>query len=651
MPVINSNVSEKDKGLEYLKDKRIGLDENQQGDVRFLINKWLHASEKGVIHAQDPERGPRNLERIKKFFHSKFVPTNESFPVKEFIRVQNEASLAQGRGRVADQLSKEQLSIRIDSEIQNIRDSLDSWVEYFTSPDSSSFPIWAKYWSFLGVLKMSGKMKIDPETQEVSFPKREKNTIAGFPELNREALALAVEHIVRLVEKGQKLDEALKKESFRDVYAFYINKLRGEGTGGRELSITEGTWVKYSKGDDPVTINALVDSLQGKNTGWCTASRSTAESQLKTGDFYVYYSKSVRTPNRPNPRIAIRMSGSIIEEVRGIGYRQGFDSEIEKTDILESKLKEFGNAGKEYIKKSENMKKLSEIHNSLKEGPAEFLTDDEIKFLYSSPEGFGYTEDPRIQEIISYETLRKRHNFKNMNEETIKNFTPANDLSDLLSSLVFVNPDLHFKLVSRLFDLGYASFVIDNFDKFTFTTINNFELVNKLIDIGYDQFLIENLDKFPGVSVTQIANKLIEVGLINNLAVAINYRKISGLDNDIAIKLIDEGYTYTLMLRFDSFNGLNNEFVSKFLDKAYDNEIDFLINMIWELKFPKLDSQIAIKLIEKGKAKYVVHMLNRFNKLNSQVAALLLSSGYISKETLANNKESFIEIDELLKSD
>ena len=61
----------------------------------------------------------------------------------------------------------------------------------------------------------------------------------------------------------------------------------------------------------------LYNSLQGYNTGWCTAgSRETAKEQLEEGDFYVYYSKD-KNGNYTIPRLAIRMSEDEIAEIRG----------------------------------------------------------------------------------------------------------------------------------------------------------------------------------------------------------------------------------------------------------------------------------------------------------------------------------------------
>jgi len=62
----------------------------------------------------------------------------------------------------------------------------------------------------------------------------------------------------------------------------------------------------------------LVKSLQGHGTGWCTAGETTTESQLSSGDFYVYYTLD-KEGNPTIPRLAVRMEGSQIAEIRGVG--------------------------------------------------------------------------------------------------------------------------------------------------------------------------------------------------------------------------------------------------------------------------------------------------------------------------------------------
>ena len=100
-------------------------------------------------------------------------------------------------------------------------------------------------------------------------------------------------------------------------------------------------------------------TLQNKGTGWCTAGQSTAETQIDSGDFYVYYTYDKN--NEPTqPRIAIRMNGkSEIGEVRGILQHQSLEPQM--NDILQTKLSEFGPEADKYKKKTEDMRKMTEI--------------------------------------------------------------------------------------------------------------------------------------------------------------------------------------------------------------------------------------------------------------------------------------------------
>ncbi len=92
----------------------------------------------------------------------------------------------------------------------------------------------------------------------------------------------------------------------------------------------------------------LWKSLQGKNTGWCTAGEEVAKSQLENGDFYIYYTKD-KNDEYNNPRIAIRMNGKEeIGEVRGISKDQNLEANMEK--ILEEKLNDFEDKDK-YLQK------------------------------------------------------------------------------------------------------------------------------------------------------------------------------------------------------------------------------------------------------------------------------------------------------------
>src|SRR3989338_5354517 len=178
----------------------------------------------------------------------------------------------------------------------------------------------------------------------------------------------------------------------------YAKGIEIQGTITPELRAeTRGQWRQYRQNDDP---KELWKSLQNKGTAWCTRGYPTAETQLKGGDFYVYY--TLDATGKPTiPRIAIRMEGQnkIAEDPRGV-----FDSqqnlEPNMVDILYEKLKEFGGEADAYRKKSEDMRMLTALEK--KRENDEPFTKDDLVLLYEingTIEGFGYQKDPRIDEL------------------------------------------------------------------------------------------------------------------------------------------------------------------------------------------------------------------------------------------------------------
>ena len=73
---------------------------------------------------------------------------------------------------------------------------------------------------------------------------------------------------------------ALESKSFSALYAVALV----ECNQTVDRSRIEGKWRKYDQGSDPAI---LVKHLEGKGTGWCTASGS-APAHLNGGDFHVY---------------------------------------------------------------------------------------------------------------------------------------------------------------------------------------------------------------------------------------------------------------------------------------------------------------------------------------------------------------------------
>jgi hypothetical protein len=361
------------------------------------LNAWLGYMDQLYKRSSDD---PQALARVKEYYFNKHVTKADEVP-EGYYDLQVRIAREQGHGNIKlDANEKQRLA---DIVIHDQKKSLDEWLDYFISKDSDSYPMWTKYWVFEGLTKLG---KLDPELG--TFSSRSKGLVAPFPELNREALAMVIDGVVKKANK-KSLDEIKDPEFLKLLEGTNFGKLYGHALkqlkkATHDLSVTKGKWVKYNQGSSP---DALVESLKGMNTGWCTAGEATARSQLQNGDFYVYYSNN--SLNNPMvPRLAIRMDGNSIGEVRGIAKDQNLDPHIAEEKILGEKLKDFGDEGKVYETKTAHMKKLTEIEKKHKSNIE--LSEEELRFLYELDEsimGFGYQKDPRIDEILKDRVIRK----------------------------------------------------------------------------------------------------------------------------------------------------------------------------------------------------------------------------------------------------
>ena len=355
------------------------------------IRKYIERLERVHDIAKD---SPHKMEVLKKFYYDKYVI--KELP-ESYINLQKKIAKERGYGdiTVTDEMKEEMLS-NVQKEQEK---SLDMWIDYLTS-DDAVYPMWFKHYAFRGMLKLN---KFDKEKGE--FGRRSKTTTEPYIELNREALARVYDTLVKEIGTDEEISEEARKalengESFKKLYEYYLTNT-GYVNRGND---TDGMWVKYDQGSD---YKPLWESLQGKNTGWCTAGEETAKTQLSNGDFYVYYTKDSNGEYK-EPRIAIRMDGKYnIGEVRGVGEHQNLEGSM--TPIAEKKLNEFPDKDK-YLKKVNDMKLLTEIDNKVNKNIE--LNKEDLRFLYeidSKIEGFGYCKDSRIKEIID-----KRNNKKDL---------------------------------------------------------------------------------------------------------------------------------------------------------------------------------------------------------------------------------------------
>ena len=331
----------------------------------------------------------RNIEMLRDNIYDAFIIKHDDVP-ESYFDIQKR--VARERGQQVEEIPEETKEQMIQVIIEDQKKSLSAWVDYLSSNDAM-YPAWFKYFVFRNITKLS---QFDKELGK--FKERTKATTAPFPDIYREALATMSD----LYESASRDKELFKDQDFQTFlsqkfptqYANAIQKTLEHSQEDREQ--IRGIWVKYKQGDKE-GAQKLYKSLENKGTGWCTAGHSTAQAQIKSGDFYVFYSNDKdNTPS--NPRLAIRMEEDHIGEVRGILQHQEVEPLLQ--EALDEKLATFGQEADKYKKKSADMKRLTAIEKVTNENKQ--LTREDLRFLYEvdiTIEGFGYGKDPRIKEL------------------------------------------------------------------------------------------------------------------------------------------------------------------------------------------------------------------------------------------------------------
>ena len=335
----------------------------------------------------DEQTRERNLDMFRDKIYDALIIKKRNFP-DSYFELQKRVAREQGHGDV--EISPEMREQMMDTAIEDQKHSLDAWMSYLSSNDAT-YPAWFKYYAWTQIAKLS---QFDKERGE--FKKRTDSTVAPFPDIYREPLAQIADLYERVKDDNRDSEARVGfDKKFPALYAELIQKSLAASMENREE--IRGQWVKYEQGDSEAA-RKLYESLEGKGTGWCTAGKSTAETQIESGDFYVYYTNdSSGAPTQP--RLAIRMDGdSKIGEVRGILPHQGVEPLMQ--EALDEKLGEFGGEADVYRKKSTDMRILTALAEKYEKG--QVFSKEDLVFLYEINgiiEGFGYEEDPRIKEL------------------------------------------------------------------------------------------------------------------------------------------------------------------------------------------------------------------------------------------------------------
>ena len=373
------------------------------GDPTARIEAYLNRLESLAMN-KDKKGDSRPLSLLREMVMDKYVRRHEEKMAKGAAAVEERAARQMG---IDVRYGERELQERGKIAVKDLENSLDNWINYLSDPNEP-YPTWFRYYTFRSVLSLG---TFDKDKGE--FPARSAGTNLLFPDIDREALAHMQDMIASACDNNvlNRFREAqiktetpqnqlLTKEKaqnfaslpFAKQYAEAISQA-GEITPEMRAE-SRGEWKKYRQNSDPT---ALWQSIQNKGIPWCTAGLGTAETQLKGGDFYVYY--TLDKNGKPSiPRIAIRMQGDSVGEMRGVADK---DQNLEgnMTSIGEKKLNTLPGAER-YHKATSDMKLLTNIEKKTQKN--EGLIQSELVFLYEingQIEGFGYQRDPRIKEL------------------------------------------------------------------------------------------------------------------------------------------------------------------------------------------------------------------------------------------------------------
>ncbi len=381
------------------------------------------AFEKDITGDERKARGER-LGQIVNAFIDESIIKKEDVPDSYF---QNQIRILEERGHGRPEISEAVRQQEIERIQNEQRASLRNWTDYLLSNDArSAYPTWFRFY----VLKNISNLK-SVDKQKATYPKRDKNYVGVFPELNREVLSNLYKYVKEAAEIqfDEKAVVGLRKEevegkrkalSDKKKLLDIFGQLAYQGKFGqlyynlgdrqreqqlvalkeRGMSGTEGEWKTFAQCSG---TDELVKSLEGKGTGWCIAGKETASNYLEQGDMHIYFTKD-SDGSYTLPRVAIRMEGGSVAEVRGVEKGQNLEPDF--VEIAKEKYSSLP-GGERYDKKVNDMRRLTEIEDKTSKNMN--LTKDEVSFLYEVDnviDGFGYFPDPRIESIKSKRNIK-----------------------------------------------------------------------------------------------------------------------------------------------------------------------------------------------------------------------------------------------------
>ena len=191
------------------------------------------------------QNDPRYLDIIKELYYERYIIKREDIPESHFKFLEKKY-LEDGQGHIDLVNPKTNYEVQLKEEcvdgiIKKQKETLDYWLDYFLSSDSSYLPMWAKVWAFHGMLGI-GNINENKD----GYKNRGKKTVNPFISLDSEVLAKCVELMKNFLNKSEitenELDKLIASYSFAKLYGkIFLSKKKINPLND------DGIWIKYNR--------------------------------------------------------------------------------------------------------------------------------------------------------------------------------------------------------------------------------------------------------------------------------------------------------------------------------------------------------------------------------------------------------------------
>ena len=496
---------------------------------------------------------------------------------------------------------------------QNQIDSINSWTEYLSNKETP-FPTWFKIYAFDSVIKMGTYNHEDGK-----YEKRDKSTIAPYPNVSSAALALTLDAVNNFFGQDKEkwftehtdddqLNAVVKSGNFGKIYTHFFNETYKPIPTPERTEDIEGEWFDFLPGQE----TELAEASQG--TPWCIASEHMGEHYLKTNDHTIKDNKArFKLFKLKNENSIDGMSKTAcasirfdtqgrVAEVSGLANGSSQAIEDSLVPVVEQEAFKYPLDPEKYFKeKFRDKKELIRLQDKAKKG--EELTLDEYAFLYEKDRKIFTLDthggpDPKIAELRNFYNLLRL--LQSDNKDALGQDMLMQKLDCVLensdSSDIIANLDTLLKKgidANNILDKLGSYYISQNLDTLLEKGININSIFNKLGSYYISQNLDTLLEK--GINVNAVFDKLDSNGVSQNFEILskknippsllISKMNLQGIETHLDVIQSDPANIKPAqsVIYHDIFIGGIENFILEnisedvIIDKILDNQLDSVI--------------------------------------------------------------------------